>query len=173
MSLQQKKADFFKRTIYSKSTLQPLSLVEKISVWERYEESRKEQKKMKKMNASLFEKLEKSNIKPTTKPSVPAAATKKKVPLPFKLWSYFCNLPQYKSLSQKQKSEKYRAMSFDEKLALENEMKETEKKEKNDDEEEDDEEEKKYTSKNRNYVSEYDRSNMQNPDDCWWYQIKK
>ena len=165
MSLQQKKIDFFKRTIYSKSTLQPLSLVEKVSVWERYEEARKEQNKMKKMNA----KLEKLNVKPSTKSSLPVSEPKKKVPLPFKLWSYFCKLPQYKSLTQKQKSEQYRSMSFDEKLALENEMKETEKKEK-EEEEEDEEEEEEYTSKSRTYVSEYDRSNIQNPEDCWWYK---
>jgi hypothetical protein len=125
MSLQQKKADFFKRTIYNKATLQPLSLVEKVSVWERYEEAKKERNKMKKMNAPLFEKLEKLNLKPKTNAHT-TSAPKKKVPLPFKLWSYFCKLPQYKSLTQKQKSEQYRNMTPDEKLALENEMKEKE-----------------------------------------------
>lgn len=125
MTESDKKARFFNRVIYDKATHEPLSLAEKVFRWERYEEAKKIQRKINKENKALFDQLSpefKKQLEEMAGSNPPLEKKKKEIIPQFKLWHYFCKLPQNKGLTQKEKSSRYRELSNAAKLQLEYEL---------------------------------------------------
>jgi hypothetical protein len=131
---EQEKIDFFNRHQFDRKTLQPICMAERATLWERHQEGKKEWRKLIKERDAALDHLKKTNpvayaqlkefaekhAKP--KPASAANQPKKEVPEQLKLWQYFCKLPQNKGLSQKEKSQRYRAMDMAERLVLENDL---------------------------------------------------